>query len=423
MLIRTLLFLAIIFLIDLYVFQAIRVATRDMSQSSTRLSNILYWSMTVLTFSIFILGIIFDWHLWPKELRTYCFALVVLFLISKLFVVLFLLVDDLTRFVRWGFAMLYEKFYDAPINQNAEGKVVISRSQFLVKAGLFISAIPFVSLLYGMVKGAYEYRVKRVKIKLTNLPDSFVGYKIVQISDIHTGSFFDSEPLKKAVNIINSLNADILFFTGDLVNDRSDEALPHMEVLSKISARHGVYSILGNHDYGDYVQWPSQEAKVQNLNKLKAIHHELGWKLLLDEHTYIENGNDKIGLIGVQNWSTHLRFPKYGSMEKATKDIVYADVNILLSHDPSHWRGEILEKYPQVDLMLAGHTHGFQFGVEIPSLKIKWSPVQFVYKEWADLYMEANNKMLYVNRGLGFLGYPGRVGILPEITVLELEKG
>lgn len=423
MLIRTIIFLCIAFVIDLYVFQAVRVVTRDMSQQATRIVNMLYWSMTIFTFTIFISGLITDWHSWPKALRTYAFAIVVVFMISKLFILLFLLVDDLTRFVRWGFANLYEKFYDVPYNPSQEGKIVISRSQFLIKAGLFLAAIPFVSLIYGMVKGAYDYQVKRVKIKLNNLPDSFNGYRIVQISDIHTGSFFDTEPLKKAVEIINGLNAHVVFFTGDLVNDRSDEAVPHMETLNKIKAKHGVYSILGNHDYGDYVQWPSQEAKVKNLDRLKAIHEEMGWKLMLDEHTFLENGADRIGVIGIQNWSSHLRFPKYGSMSKATAGMDYAPVNILLSHDPSHWKSEVLVNYPKVDLMLAGHTHGFQFGVDIPALKVKWSPVQYVYKEWADLYTEPSKQMLYVNRGLGFLGYPGRVGILPEITVLELEKG
>ena len=422
MLIRTLVFLAIAFLIDLYVFQAVRTVTRDMSQQSMRMVNILYWSMTVFTFCVFLSGLIFDWHTWPKALRTYAFAMVVVFTISKLFIVLFLLVDDLTRFVRWGSANLYEKFYDIPYNPTQEGKVVISRSDFLVKAGLLLAAIPFVSLIYGMVKGAYNYQVKNVKIKLKNLPTAFQGYKIVQVSDIHTGSFFDTEPLKKAVGIINSINADAVFFTGDLVNDRSSEALPHMEALSGIKAKHGVFSILGNHDYGDYVQWPSQQAKNENLEKLKSIHKEMGWRLLLDEHVYLENENQKIGLVGIQNWSSHLRFPKYGSMSKATEGMEYAPVNILLSHDPSHWKSEVLTSYPKIDLMLAGHTHGFQFGIEIPALKLKWSPVQYVYKEWAGLYREANDQMLYVNRGLGFLGYPGRVGILPEITVLELER-
>ena len=417
MTLRILIFLAIVFIIDLYVFQAVKLVTRAMPAQTVRTIIILYWSMTVYTFVFFLSGIFVDWHTWPKPIRTYGFAMAVVFLISKLFVVLFLLIDDLTRFVRWGFANLYQHFWDPPVNAPVEGKIVIGRSDFLIKLGLFISAIPFVSLIYGMMKGAYDYQIKRKKIVLKNLPAAFNGFTFVQISDIHSGSFFSTEPLQKAVEIINGLKPDAIFFTGDLVNDKSEEAVPHMETLRKLKAQHGVYSILGNHDYGDYVQWPSREAKVANLERLKNIHREMGWNIMLDEHTFLEKGNDKIGLIGIQNWSSHLRFPKYGSMQKATAGMNYAPVNILLSHDPSHWRSEVLEKYPNVDLMLAGHTHGFQFGVEIPGFK--WSPVQYVYKEWADLYYEGE-KMLYVNRGLGFLGYPGRVGILPEITLVEL---
>ncbi len=417
MTVRILIFLAIVLAIDFYVFQAVKLVTRAMPAQTARTISIVYWSMTVYTFVFFLSGIFIDWHTWPKPIRSYGFALAIVFLISKLFVVLFLLIDDLTRFVRWGIANLYQHFWDPPVNTPAEGKVVISRSDFLIKIGLVISAIPFVSLIYGMVKGAYDYQVKRKKIVLKNLPPAFNGFTFVQISDIHSGSFFSTEPLKKAVEIINGLKPDAIFFTGDLVNDKSDEVVPHMETLSKLKAQHGVYSILGNHDYGDYVQWPSREAKVANLERLKNIHRQMGWNIMLDEHTFLEKGNAKIGLIGIQNWSSHLRFPKYGNMEKATAGMNYAPVNILLSHDPSHWRSEVLEQYPNVDLMLAGHTHGFQFGVEIPGFK--WSPVQYVYKEWADLYREGE-RMLYVNRGLGFLGYPGRVGILPEITLVEL---
>ncbi len=422
MVFRVLLFLGIVFLIDLYVFQAVRILTRDLSVQSSRVLNGLYWSVTIFTFLVFIAGLIFDWHSWPKALRVYTFAIVILFFISKLFVVLFLMVEDITRFFRWAFANLYQRIYDVPENSPAEGKVVISRSSFLVKMAFVIASVPFLSLIYGMVKGKYDYQVKRRKLRLKNLPSSFNGFKIVHISDIHTGSFFDTQPLMDASAIINRLNADVVFFTGDLVNDRSDEALPHMAALSNIKAPHGVYSILGNHDYGDYVTWPSQEAKRKNLEQLKSIHEQLGWKLLLDEHTFIEKEGNQIGVIGVQNWSTHMRFPKYGDLHKAIQNMSFAPVNILLSHDPSHWQAEVVNKTPQINLTLSGHTHGFQFGVEIPSLKVKWIPFQYVYKEWADLYTASDNQHLYVNRGLGFLGYPGRVGILPEITLIELEQ-
>jgi predicted MPP superfamily phosphohydrolase len=285
---------------------------------------------------------------------------------------------------------------------------------------MVIAALPFVSLIWGMAKGAYDYQVKRVKVKIPQLPMAFEGFRILQISDIHTGSFVSTEPLEMAINMINEQKADLILFTGDLVNNIHDEAIPHKAHLSKLTSPHGVYSILGNHDYGDYVEWPSKEAKAKNLQDLIAIHRELGWDILLDEHRVIEKDGEKLTLIGVQNWSTHLRFPKYGSMEKATKGIEYSKVNILMSHDPSHWDGEVLLKYPQVDLTLSGHTHGMQFGIEIPGFK--WSPVQYIYKQWAGMY-QRGHQMLYVNRGLGFLGYPGRVGILPEITILELTRG
>jgi predicted MPP superfamily phosphohydrolase len=218
--------------------------------------------------------------------------------------------------------------------------------------------------------------------------------------------------------MINDEKPDIVFFTGDLVNYIHDEALPYIDILKKIEAIHGVFSIFGNHDYGDYYKWENPEAKEKNLQELRNIHGKLGWDLLWDEHRYVERNGEKLGLIGVQNCSSH-RFANYGSLEKATENINYCPVNILLSHDPSHWGKEVTKKYPRIDLTLSGHTHGMQFGVEIPGFR--WSPVQYMYKEWADLYRE-NNQYLYVNRGLGFIGYPGRVGILPEITVIELSR-
>jgi predicted MPP superfamily phosphohydrolase len=225
--------------------------------------------------------------------------------------------------------------------------------------------------------------------------------------------------LEKAVRMILDQKPDVIFFTGDLVNDLHTEALEFRETLMKLQAPLGVYSILGNHDYGDYYQWHNAEDKHENLEKLKEFQRSLGWKLLTNEHTYIEKNGQRIGLIGVENWSARLNFRKYGDMKKSTYQMEPADFNILLSHDPSHWKAEILQEYKYIDLTLSGHTHGMQFGIEIPGFK--WSPVQYVYKEWADLYSE-NEQHLYVNRGLGFLGYPGRVGILPEITLFELSN-
>ncbi len=417
---RILLFVLILIAFDIYVFQAFRFAFRNSSELIQKVMTVLYWSMTVFCIGVIIFSRIYDWDLWPKAIKTYSGAFIFVLTFSKLFILLFLLTDDIFRATRWA----YEKLFSAEVKLTSlateqSKATAITRSDFLIKSGIVLGAVPFISLIYGMVKGAYDYQVKKIRLKLPNIPTAFHGYRIVQISDLHVGSFVSTEPLEEAVRIINAQQPDIILFTGDLVNNRSDELDPHKPALAMLKARHGIYSTLGNHDYGDYVMWESDKAKAENLKTLINSHRELGWDILLDEHRYVEKDGERITLIGVQNYSMHLRFPKYGSLPKATKDINYSDFNILLSHDPSHWRGEVLKDFPNIHLTLAGHTHGFQFGVELPFFK--WSPVQYVYKEWAGLYSQGHQH-LYVNRGLGFLGYPGRVGVLPEITVFELEK-
>jgi predicted MPP superfamily phosphohydrolase len=274
----------------------------------------------------------------------------------------------------------------------------------------------FSTLIYGF-SNKYKYQVHRVKLSYPNLPEAFKGLKIVQISDIHSGSFQNKHAVAHGVDMIVAENADLVLFTGDLVNDRAGEMDNYMDVFSRVKAPMGVFSVLGNHDYGDYVTWASPEAKKINLEQLKKVHAALGWRLLMNEHVVFERNNQQIAVLGIENWGAKGRFPKYGRMDLAhagTEKILF---KILMSHDPSHWDAEIRTKYPDIDLMLAGHTHGMQFGVELPHFK--WSPVQWMYKEWAGLYEEGKQK-LYVNRGYGFIGYPGRVGILPEITVIEL---
>jgi len=348
----------IVLLLDLYVFQAVRLVTRDISVPAARVIYFAYWSITAVTLLILFSASFTDWHSWPKAVRVYSFSFIVIFLISKLFVLIFLLADDLGRVVRWGYAQVNGNISEKTISSKT-AKAGISRSQFIVRLGLILSAVPFLSLIYGMVKGKYDYQIKRRRIRIKNLPKEFEGFKIVQISDIHTGSFFDTQPTKDAVALVNSLNADVILFTGDLVNEKSEEALPHMENLKQLKAPYGVYSILGNHDYGDYVSWPSVKAKADNLEQLKEIQKQLGWKLLLDEHTFIERNNQKLGIIGVQNWSTHLHFPKYGNLQKAMQNMEPAAVNILMTHDPSHWRAEVLNNHPEINLTLSGNTHGF----------------------------------------------------------------
>lgn len=420
MTLRIIIFILILLALDFYVFQAFKFAFRNTSLPTQKWVSIAFWGLTVFSVSVLLAMLIWDWALWPKALKTYAGAMVFIITFSKLVIILFLLTDDIFRGARWAFEKIFptkESFTAGAVPAVLDKG--ISRSDFLVRSGLIVAALPFVGLIWGMVKGAYDYQVKRIKLNLAHLPKAFHGYKIVQISDLHVGSFVSAEPLEEAVRIINAQEADIILFTGDLVNNRSDELDMHKAVLSKLKAKHGVFSTLGNHDYGDYVPWDSEELKRKNLETLIQGHKDMGWDILMDEHRHIEKDGDRLTIIGVQNYSMHLRFPKYGSLPKATEDINYSDFNILLSHDPSHWRGEVIKDFPKIDLTLAGHTHGFQFGVELPNFK--WSPVQYIYKEWAGLYTEGKQH-LYVNRGLGFLGYPGRVGIMPEITLFELHR-
>lgn len=412
--IRLLLFAVVLFLLDLYVFQAFRWSFRNWTSSGQRILFGFYWFLSFSCILLPLAAMLKPWSEWSHGLRTYSSAFVFVLVLSKLFIVIFLLTDDILRLIKFTWSKI------APAPSSAPAVNTISRSDFLVRAGLVVAAVPFVSLLWGMVKGAYSIQIRKQTLAFKKLPPIFKGFKIVQISDFHVGSFISSEPVEAAVKQINALEPDIVLFTGDLVNNLKSEIEPHMEALSKLKAKHGIYSILGNHDYGDYVIWETPEAKKKNLQDLVDAQRKLGWDILLDEHREIQKEDASIYLVGVQNYSMHLRFPKYGNLTKASHGMEDQDtVTILMSHDPSHWRGEVLSKFPNIDLTLSGHTHGFQFGIEIPGFR--WSPVQYVYKEWAGKYAQGE-QYLYVNRGIGFLGYPGRVGILPEITLIELEK-
>ena len=411
-------FLIILLLIDLYAFQAFRFITRGYSKTAIRRIKTLFWFISCFCFALIVFTQLSDWHSWNIYFRTYSIALLIILIPSKIILVLFVLVDDLVRFSRWLYLKISPWFKRPGPKEYVQQANTLSRSDFIIKTGLLIGSIPFFSMIYGMAFNPYNYRIRKLRLILHDLPVSFDGFKIVQVSDIHTGSFLSTEPLTRAVSLINDQKPDVVFFTGDLVNYNHTEALNYIDTLKKIEAKHGVFSIFGNHDYGDYYKWNNIEEKENDILELKKIHGLLGWNLLWDENRIIEQGGEKITLIGVQNCSSH-GFSNYGSMEKATTNIKYSSVNILLSHDPSHWRKEVIKKYPNINLTLSGHTHGMQFGVEIHGLK--WSPIQYIYKEWAGMYKE-KNQYLYVNRGLGFIGYPGRVGILPEITVIELKK-
>lgn len=396
-------------LIDLYVFQAIIHLSSTLSRIQKITLYSIYWMIPVLCIAIYIATSTGAAVNWPKSLFAIARAVLVIAYFSKLIAVFPILIDDMRRVGVWTVGQFSKEVaYDA------------SRSAFMSKFAILLSGIPFGLLSYGIFRNPYRYRLHKHTLEIDDLHEDLEGLKIVQISDIHSGSFFLKEPVMNSVDMINKCKPDIVLFTGDLVNNKTEEIEHFYDVFDKISAPLGVYSVLGNHDYGDYVEWPSKEAKKQNFRDMISAHKTLGWDLLMNENRMIEVGNATLGLIGVENYSAVKRFPRHGDLKKAYAGTESADLKILLSHDPTHWDLQVKEKYEDIALTLAGHTHGFQFGIEIPGL-VKWSPCQYMYKQWAGLYQEGK-QFLYVNRGLGFLGYPGRVGILPEITELVLKR-
>ena len=402
----------ILLLIDWYFYQAIATVLKDSSGQRKELIPYFYWGFTIFTFLLFLIPFVVPIAEWPKFIRVYIIGFALVAIVSKLIGALFVAVDDIIRLFRWILS-----FFITSTGEGVTAKHHISRLMFLNKIAIGMTVVPLAGFIYGMIRGAFNYKIHGVKVILPNLPSAFNGLKILQISDIHSGSFVSATHLEEAVKIINQQNADVIFFTGDLVNNIATETEILMETLNKIKAPMGVFSILGNHDYGDYVKWDSVEAKNKNLEDLKKVHAQLGWRLLMNEHIPLQREGAEIVIIGIENWGANLNFPKYGNMKKAHTGTEKYPVKLLLSHDPSHWSHQVKQEYKDVDITFSGHTHGFQFGIEIPGFK--WSPSQYVYKQWAGLYQH-ENQYLYVNRGLGFLGYPGRLGISPEITVMNL---
>ena len=401
-----LIFIIFMLLLDSYFFQAVKSITSTANPKIRMIVYSFYWGLVLLTIIGFILFVYTDPQLMGKRVRTFVFASIIGLFLAKLTGVAFFLVDDIRRAVQWSAGKIFSNGPSAAVPEG-EG---ITRSAFLSWLGVVAGSSLFGGLVYGF-GNKYNYQVKRLQLSFDNLPAAFKGLKIVHISDIHSGSFMDKKAVERGVNKILKENADLILFTGDLVND-------FMDLFERLKAPMGVYSTLGNHDYGDYVQWPHEGvSKEENLEHLKQVHAKLGWRLLMNEHVVLEKENDRIALLGIENWSAKGRFPKYGRMDMAYTGAKEIPFKILLSHDPSHWEAEIKSAYGDIDLMLSGHTHGMQFGVELPGFK--WSPVQYMYRQWAGLY-EDNRQKLYVNRGFGFIGYPGRVGILPEITLIEL---
>lgn len=404
--IRWIIFIIIYVLLTLYTFQAIKTITKQ------SWLHYLFLGLAVIVVGNFIVQFTVTSEgrvLSPA--KSYALGFLLAFMSINLVLVPILLGEDIIR----GFYGLYDKFV-------AKNEVlhVPSRRKFISQIGLGLAAIPFASLLYGMVKGKYNFRVLNYTLHFEDLPDAFDGYRLTQISDIHSGSFDNKEKIEYAVDLINEQQSDVILFTGDMVNNKATEMLPWKETFGRLKAKDGKYSVLGNHDYGDYVDWNSASEKKKNLQDLKDIQKEIGFDLLLNEHRYLEKDGDKIAIVGVENWGKG-GFKKAGDLKKASSQISSDDFKILMTHDPSHWDAEVVNDSYHYHLTLSGHTHGMQFGIEIPGW-IKWSPAKWRYNQWAGIY-EALGQYINVNRGFGFLAYPGRVGIWPEITVIELKKG
>jgi predicted MPP superfamily phosphohydrolase len=401
--------------IDIYIYRAVRSVSWKWKNNKYLSFTYIWWGYTLLLFIGVFISIFFNIKFLLRSI-----ILVVFFLtfVSKIFVLPFLITDDLRRSLIW----IKRKLKSKPRDENSvdsNNQENIPRSEFIIKAGTLVAAFPLASLTYGVVSSAYDYRIKRKTIFLPNLPKAFDGITLGQLSDIHSGSFYDKKAVLGGVEMLLKEKPELIFFTGDLVNNLASEMRDYQDIFSKVKAPLGVYSVLGNHDYGDYFFGKGNStAKSKNLADLKVTHKNMGWDLLLNENRRIKIEGEEIAVLGIENWGVG-RFAKYGQMDKAIINTDDVPVKLLLSHDPSHWRAQILPEYPQIDAMFSGHTHGMQFG--IVTEKFQWSPAKYVYKEWAGLYQEGAQQ-LYVNVGYGFLGYPGRVGMLPEITIFELRQ-
>ena len=403
---RWIIFVIVYLALGLYVLQALRAVTRF---------PWVYFAF--IGISLIVLGNFIYQFTWSEDVgrvlnrpKSYAFGFLITIITFKLITIIFLFSEDIFRFLSGG----YHKFFGVTKEFSFP-----ERRRFLSLIAMGIAAIPFGALLYGMYRGKYNFKVLNYNLEFDDLPDAFIGYQITQISDVHSGSFDNRKKIEYAINLVNQQKSDVILFTGDLVNNKTEEMHPWKELFSKLEAKDGKFSILGNHDYGDYIDWDTEELKAENLEDLKILQREIGFDLLLNESRYLKKGNDKIALVGVENWGRG-GFKKAGDLKKAASSISKEDFKILMSHDPSHWEDIVIHDDYHYHLTLSGHTHGMQFGIEIPGW-VKWSPVKWRYKYWAGIYKEMG-QFINVNRGFGFLGYPGRVGIWPEITVITLKK-
>jgi len=412
MLTRMFFFIAFFLLLDFYLFTSISPVFNKGSFSN-KIFNITYWVISAIIYAIIIFVFINFNKRTPSvhfnnEILISSFMFIVF--ISKFFALVPLVVDDILRIFRF-----IGQFIVTDLKR--ENIFDIDRLKFLKKTSLFIGSTFFITMLGGILFGRYNFKTKNINLKLENWSSKLKDFKIVQISDLHLGSFSSVKKLEEVVEIINNEKADLVVFTGDLVNNFHNEALPYISTLKKIKSNYGNYSVLGNHDYCDYVGWKRSSKKWKdNFNEMLEVHKKMGFNLLLNSSKEIEIEDEKINLVGVENWGAG-NFNKDGDLKKAMFEVNEEYPTILLSHDPSHWSAQVLDFQKRIDLQLSGHTHGMQFGIDIPGFK--WSPVQWRYKQWSGLY-ENSKKFIYVNTGVGNLAYAGRVGIMPEITVLKI---
>ena len=406
-LVRLLFFLAFVLFIEVYAFQAFKTISRI---------KWVHYSYIILSILILVYIIYsftqFDRSVGQTPKTLFTLGLVLIIYIPKMILTTIMFGEDFYRIISGTISHF--------LGNTNQSSFLPERRKFVSQIALGVAAVPFLSLLYGMTKGKYNFKVIKQTLFFPDLPDSFDGTTITHISDIHSGSFDDAEKIQYAVDLINEQNSDLVLFTGDIVNTHATEMHPWVETFKKIhNPKFGKFSVLGNHDYGEYIDWPTQKEKEDNFLAIKDLHRQIDFKLLMNEHVKLNNGTDEVAVVGVENWGKS--FKKAGDLAKASNGLNQKDFKILMSHDPSHWEYEVKNHEQNFHLTLSGHTHGLQFGIEIPGF-IKWSPVQYVYKQWAGLY-ENVGRYIYVNRGFGFHAYPGRVGIWPEITVIELKRG
>ncbi|MEY4432642.1 MAG: hypothetical protein RLZZ44_772 [Bacteroidota bacterium] len=407
MIIVLLIFLLIWGAIEWFSFQAVRMLLQQ------KKGLVVYQVVSLLLAIYFIYSISqFDRSVGQTKKSMLVLAFVLLVYLPKAVLAIIMLTEDFFRLGKGSINYVTKKKKEQPF--------FASRRKFVSQMSLGFASIPFLSLVYGIFEGKYNFKVIKQSIYFPDLPEEFDGFKITQISDVHSGSFDNSEKINYAIDLVNAQDSDMILFTGDIVNTHAKEMIPWIDTFNKIKKhKYGKYSVLGNHDYGEYVTWPSEKEKEANFQAIKNLYGKIDFKLLLNEHTFIEKNGQKIALVGVENWGHN--FKKLGDIDKASEGLTKKDFKILMSHDPSHWDYIVQHHKKNFHLTLSGHTHGMQFGIEIPGY-FKWSLAQYVYKQWAGLY-ENHGKYVYVNRGFGFHAYSGRVGIMPEITVIELKKG